>query len=355
MATTKEQILGTKPEEQTQTATAAKPETTTTQQGGTTPPAQPTQSSTTKVTPRSAVMPETPADGKAAATTASTPPTEGQKRMTYAEMWQKLYDHTPQTEEQKEAERKRQRRKAIFAAIGDGVSALANLYYTNKGALNAYDGNNTLSGKLKEQWEKDKKEREAKDKEYLTGYMQSKKWDADEAKDERYFNFRKAQADVANGREETEHGWKREKHNWEEALQPYLVSKAEHDANTAANKATTSKAEADNAPDYYRGRVMKLTAQTNAANRSNTSGGGSSGGAKWAVYGADGKVIKYVRTRDEAISETARHGGTYPSTGTQTERTTDEGYGQKKTVTTRTSRTPTVSKGKYSGFSIHKK
>ena len=53
-----------------------------------------------------------------------------------------------------------------------------------------------------------------------------------------------------------------------------------------------------------------------AANKSgrSRSGGGGSGKAKWAVYDADGKVAKYVQTRDEAISETSRTGGKYPET-----------------------------------------
>ena len=166
----------------TAAATATTPAATTTQPGGatpatekvSTPPSQPTQTATAPTQP------------------------EAKKRMTYSEMWERLNDYTPQTAEEKEAERKRQRRKAIFAAIGDGVSALANLYYTSKGALNAYDGKNTMSGKLKEQWEKDRKERRAKDKEYLTGYMQAQKWDDDAANADRSFEYQKGRDQVAD-------------------------------------------------------------------------------------------------------------------------------------------------------------
>ncbi len=48
------------------------------------------------------------------------------------------YIHKPPTsEEDKKKEEKRERRRSIIAAIGDGLSSLANLYFTGKGALSA--------------------------------------------------------------------------------------------------------------------------------------------------------------------------------------------------------------------------
>lgn len=111
---------------------------------------------------------------------------QGGKQLSYVDMFQKLSGYKPPTEEEVAAEKKKQRRKAIFSAIGDGVSALANLYFVGQhGALNAYDGKSNMTDKLKAQWDKEDKERQAKTEKYLSGYMNAQKMDDDNAKDAR--------------------------------------------------------------------------------------------------------------------------------------------------------------------------
>ena len=57
---------------------------------------------------------------------------------TYEDMTRRLEDEErrlrPETEEQKAKREKRERREKLFAAIGDGLSALSNVYFTTKGA-----------------------------------------------------------------------------------------------------------------------------------------------------------------------------------------------------------------------------
>jgi hypothetical protein len=66
----------------------------------------------------------------APATTA--PATEGEEYHTYRDILAKL---APQTsDEEKKKQMRRERRKAIVSALGDGLSALSNLYFTTKGA-----------------------------------------------------------------------------------------------------------------------------------------------------------------------------------------------------------------------------
>lgn len=65
-------------------------------------------------------------------TTDATPSTEGEEYHTYRDIFAKL---APQTsEEDKKKQMRRERRKAIVSALGDGLSALSNLYFTTKGA-----------------------------------------------------------------------------------------------------------------------------------------------------------------------------------------------------------------------------
>lgn len=65
------------------------------------------------------------------------------------------------TPEEKAAEAKRERRSKIFSAIGDGISALANVFFASKGAPDMYDPKTSMSAKTKEYWDKLNAQRKA--------------------------------------------------------------------------------------------------------------------------------------------------------------------------------------------------
>lgn len=102
---------------------------------------------------------------------------EPEKPMTYTEMYQRLNPFRPPTAEELEAEKKKERREQLFASIGDGISALSNLYYTTKGAPNAYDPSSSMSAKTKARWDKLRADRDAKMNAYISGIMASKQAD----------------------------------------------------------------------------------------------------------------------------------------------------------------------------------
>lgn len=120
-----------------------------------------------------------------ATTTTTTPADGGNQRMSYVEMFQKMSPYKPPTEEELEKERKKEKREKIFAAIGDGIAALSNLFFTTHGAPNAYDPKNSLSAKAQERWDKLKKERDENVRYYTAAYMQAMKNDEEGARDDR--------------------------------------------------------------------------------------------------------------------------------------------------------------------------
>lgn len=69
--------------------------------------------------------------------------------------------------ERKAKENKHARQRALFAAIGDGLMALSNLYFTAKGAPNAYNPNASLSKANLDRWEKMKAQREKDADKYM--------------------------------------------------------------------------------------------------------------------------------------------------------------------------------------------
>lgn len=102
----------------------------------------------------------TPKTTDTAPTTDATPTTEGEEYHTYRDILAKL---APQTsEEDKKKQMRRERRKAIVSALGDGLSALSNLYFTTKGAPDQglkpgmTDAAKKRMDDLRAQWQKEK-------------------------------------------------------------------------------------------------------------------------------------------------------------------------------------------------------
>lgn len=92
--------------------------------------------------------------------TDATPATDGEEYHTYRDILAKL---APQTsDEEKRKQMRRERRKAIVSALGDGLSALSNLYFTTKGAPDQglkpgmTDAAKKRMDDLRAQWQKEK-------------------------------------------------------------------------------------------------------------------------------------------------------------------------------------------------------
>lgn len=216
-------------------------------------------------------------------TSAQTQPAQKQQDTTpqplsYADMFVRMNPYRPQTAEEKEAERKRNRRNAVFAAIGDGISALSNLYFTTKGAPNAYTGGSTLTGKMYERQEQLRKERQALDQQYLNAYMNALRMDRQEAQQER--NWKMQLENLAYNRKRQEEADARAAE-----LHPYQVRYNE--ARAKAQEANAAAAE-----EYQASRIAAqnaLVGQRNAsaaasAARANGSGSRSGGGSSSKSY-----------------------------------------------------------------------
>lgn len=98
--------------------------------------------------------------------------------MSYADMFAAMEPYKEPTKEELEKERKKEKRERLFAAIGDGISALSNLFFTTQYAPNMYDPNKeTNSEKVENYWTNLKKEREANRQRYVDGYIKAKQAD----------------------------------------------------------------------------------------------------------------------------------------------------------------------------------
>lgn len=76
----------------------------------------------------------------------------------------------PLSPQEQEKLARRRKSDAIFAALGDGITALSNVYFASEGANDmSVDPSQSLSAKSKARWDKIKAERDAKDLRFYEG------------------------------------------------------------------------------------------------------------------------------------------------------------------------------------------
>jgi hypothetical protein len=158
-----------------------------------------------------------------------TEPTVKPHDMTYTEMYERLNQYKPLTKEEIEAERRKAKSRETIAAIGDGISAISNLFFATKGAPNMYNEQNAIAPKYRARYEQLVKDRETNDRYYLEQRLRMRQLDkADErqcAQDERQAK-RDAESDrrqaVAEERQRNKDKWE---YQYKQLQNAYLEGK----------------------------------------------------------------------------------------------------------------------------------
>lgn len=173
----------------------------------------------------------------------------------------------PETEEERKKRERREKSKKIIAAVGDGLMALSNLYFTTRGAPNMYD-HKTMSQQtpLQAQLDKLKAEREANADKYLQYSLKIGDLQNDRAKTLREMEAEQERRKLAREKAQRE----QEAHGWLAALQPDKLREQAGKATKAEQEGITAKAEADNAPDLYKAKVDTEKARGEAQRASAT-------------------------------------------------------------------------------------
>lgn len=248
--------------------------------------------------------------------------------LSYTELYKKLNPYTPPTAEELEKEKKKQKRDQIFAAIGDGISALSNLFFTTQYAPNMYTGKNTMSERTKVRYDKLMKEREGKEKEYYEGLMRARI--ADEERDDRERKWQRQLSldDYNRIRNDAKEERDRQMFELNLQLQGNKISASEADAKRKG-------IEAKYAEELEKARLETEKAKVRYYNR----GGGSGKAGEYPWYDSDGN--KHFARSYEAMRQNAIDNGTW-NEETQAS-TTEVKSGRGKTV--KTSETTKPGKG----------
>lgn len=114
---------------------------------------------------------------QAAANSAETETPEFKPMQFYDEFINSQNGYKPEDEQERKAREKQERTNKIIAGVGDMISALANMYYTTKGAPNSYDPREGMTPKMQARYDQLQKEREAREKDYLSGLQRARQLD----------------------------------------------------------------------------------------------------------------------------------------------------------------------------------
>ena len=247
-------------------------------------------------------------------------------RLSYATMRKVLDTQHEQKQKIDDEQAAKQRKRAmLWAAIGDGVSSLANLYYTTKGAPSAYDPRTSLSKQAQERYDY-LDELARRDRQQRIAYVERER-------------ARQAQEDYQNTMQRI-----RQQAAEEEANARRL--KAQQDADRWNKKfAFDKQVHNDNIVEKGKDRKSReniangnnATKVTVAGMRKSGGGGGGggggahSGGIPW--YDKHGG-LHYAKNEAEA-KQNAKANGTYQEDYTTTTSKGQDSYGQPRTTTTK--------------------
>lgn len=95
------------------------------------------------------------------------------KQLSYADMYKILNPEQEETAEQKERREKKERTKARIAALGDGLRALSNIYFSTKGARVAHNPESDMTKVVNKRKEYMDAQREKNRAAWLTGYQRA--------------------------------------------------------------------------------------------------------------------------------------------------------------------------------------
>ncbi len=252
------------------------------------------------------------------------------KKLSYVEMFQQMSPYKPPTPEELEKERKKQKREAIFAAIGEGISAMSNLYFTTQYAPNAFDPSKGMAATTKARFDQLKKDREDNQRQYMEGFMRAMRLDAEDARDERNWNHTIEREKVTDHYKEAADARAQAKADRDAAMAQLRMDLMQGKINQQEAAAEAKRIEADYAEAYWQSRINKNNYRRPIGSGSR-GGGGKAPEYPW--YDRDGNL--HYASSYEAMRQNALNHGTW-SEATQevvTEREQKDRRGNTKSTT----------------------
>lgn len=238
------------------------------------------------------------------------------KQLSYADMYKMLNPEREETAEQKANREKKERTKARIAALGDGLRALSNIYFSTKGAKVIHNPESDMTKVVNKRKEYMDAQREKNRAAWLTGYQRAM------ALDEQAKSRGMTYAEQVRHNKELESIAKTKNDQGQQRIDQgerrldLTKMKYDTDADYKKSVLVINKALADGRISHWQAQdAIQRMKEESGRIRSNNSGSGSRGGS--SKEDTDGTLIELNKKHPKEVaeaSETVAKAGIKPNT-----------------------------------------
>ena len=267
------------------------------------------------------------------------------KQLSYADMYKMLNPEREETAEQKANRERKERTKARIAALGDGLRALSNIYFSTKGARVVHNPESDMTKVVNKRKEYMDAQREKNRAAWLAGYQRAMALDEEARKNDLTLAEQIRYHDMMNENNKTKNDQGQQRIDQGNRRLDLSKMKYDTDADYKKSVLTIKKALADGQISHWQAQeaIQRMNADTGRI-RANKSG---SGGSRKSSY--SGEVDEYMDLMEkdpEGMAEAAREVkkmGYSPKTASG-KKAQKIAY-QRKHGKTKNSHTPSTNKG----------
>lgn len=234
------------------------------------------------------------------------------KQLSYADMYKMLNPEMNETAEQRANREKKERTKARIAALGDGLRALSNIYFSTKGARVVHNPESDMTKVVNKRKEYMDAQRERNRAAWLAGYQRAM------ALDEQAKSRGMTYAEQVRHNKELESIAKTKNDQGQQRIDQgerrLDLSKMKYQTDADYRKAVLAikKALADGQISHWQAQeaIQRMNADTGRIRANKSSGGGSRGGSSKEDWDSE-----YLKLNGEHPSEVAEAGETVAKAG----------------------------------------
>ena len=227
------------------------------------------------------------------------------KQLSYADMYKMLNPEREETAEQKANREKKERTKARIAALGDGLRALSNIYFSTKGAKVVHNPESDMTKVVNKRKEYMDAQREKNRAAWLTGYQRAMALDEEARKNNLTLAEQMRYHDMRNDIDKVKNDQGQQRIDQGNRRLDLSKMKYQTDADYKKSVLAIKKALADGQISHWQAQeaIQRMNAETGRI-RANKSGSGSSRTGSYS-----GEVDEYMDLMEkdpEGMAEAAR-------------------------------------------------
>lgn len=228
------------------------------------------------------------------------------KQLSYADMYKILNPEREETAEQKANREKKERTKARIAALGDGLRALSNIYFSTKGAKVVHNPESDMTKVVNKRKEYMDAQREKNRAAWLTGYQRAMALDEEARKNDLTLAEQIRYHDMMNENNKTKNDQGQQRIDQGNRRLDLSKMKYQTDADYKKAVLAIKKALADGQISHWQAQeaIQRMNADTGRMRANKSSGGGSKRTGSYS-----GEVDEYMDLMEkdpEGMAEAAR-------------------------------------------------